>query len=132
MLVTKGVQIVQVTDGDSADGLTDQLGLDIESGNQAESIVVVGDETADGSAQAAASKEDGGQPLTVPKQETFQDGQQIVHRIPYALAAVDIADAVEILPDLGCGGAHLSGQFPGGDAGNVRILQGSEIAVVFG
>ena len=118
VLGTEGLQVVDVADGDAADALADQGGLHIKSGYEGETVVVVGDEAADRLAQPAAADQDGGQALAVAEQKALQDGQEIVHRIADALPAVDIADAVEVLPDLGCGGAHLGGQFPGGNAGD--------------
>src|SRR5699024_10485497 len=128
-LAAEVLQAVQGTDGDAADGLAHQGGADVKRGDQCKAIVVVGDKAADGGAQPAAAQQDGGQPLAPAKEQPFQDGKQFVHRIADALPAVDVADAVEILADLGGGGAHLRGKLPGGDAVHTGILEGAQVAV---
>ena len=62
----------------------------------------------------------------------LQDGKQVLHRVADALAAVHVADAVEILPHLRGRGAHLGGQLAGGDAGDAVVLQRPQVAVVLG
>ena len=131
-LAAEVLQAVQGTDGDAADGLAHQGGVDVKRGDQCKAIVVVGDKAADGGAQPAAAQQDGGQVVASAKEQPFQDGQQFVHRIADALPAVDVADAVEILADLGGGGAHLRSKLPGGDAVHTGILEGAQVAVIFG
>ena len=132
VLAAEVLQAVQGADGDAADGLAHQLGLDVEGGDQGETVVVVGDEAAHRGAQPPAADQDGGQAVAAAKQQTLQDVQQLIHRVADALPAVDVADAVEVLADLGGRGAHLGGQLPGRDAANARVLEGAEVAVVFG
>ena len=131
VLCTESFQLVDVTDLDAADLLAHLVGGNIKGGDQLVAVGVGGDKTAHCLAQTAAADQDGGQPVTVAEQQVLQNGQEVVHRVADALPAVYIADAVEILPHLRGGGAHLGGQLPGGNAGDAVLLERAQIAVIF-
>ena len=132
MLGAEGLQLVDVADLDAADLLAHFALGHIEGGDQTVAVGIGGDKAAHGLAQTAAADENGGQAVAVAEQQRFQNGQQVLDRVADALPAVHIADAVEVLPDLRRGGAHLSRQLAGRDTADAVCLQGAQIAVIFG
>ena len=62
----------------------------------------------------------------------LKDAQQVFYRVADALTAIHVADAVEVLPNLRGSGTHLGGQLTGRDAGDAVVLQGAQVAIVFG
>ena len=131
VLGAEGLQLVHMTDLDAVDLLAHLVLGHIKGGDQLVAVGVGGDEAAHGLAQTAAADQDGGQAVAVAEQQALQNGKQVLHRVTDALSAVHVADAVEVLPDLGGRGAHLGGQLPGGDAGDAVGLQRAQVAVVF-
>ena len=132
VFLTEGFQLVNVPDADAADLLAYLVLGHVKGRDQLVAVGISGDKAAHGLAQAAAADQNGGQTVAVAEQQTFQNGKQVLHRVADALPSVHIADAVEVLPHLRGGGAHLRGQLPGGDAGNAVVLQGAQIPVIFG
>ena len=104
----------------------------VEGGDELVAVGVGGDEAAHSLAQTAAADEDGGQEVAVAKEQLLKDVQQVLHRVADALTAIHVADAVEVLPHLRGSGTHLGGQLTGRDAGDAVVLQGAQVAIVFG
>ena len=132
MLGTERLQLVDMADLDAADLLAHLALCHIKGGDQAVAVGVGGDKAAHCLAQTAAADQDGGQAVTVAEQQAFQNEEQVFHRVADALPAIHIADAVEVLPYLRSGGAHLSSQLAGRNAVDAVRLQRAQIAVIFG
>ena len=132
VFLTEGFQLVNVTDADTADLLAHLVLGHVNGRDQLVAVGIGGDKAAHRLAQTAAADQNGGQTVTVAEQQTFQNGKQVLHRVADALTAIHVADAVEVLPHLRGSGTHLGGQLTGRDAGDAVVLQGAQVAIVFG
>ena len=121
-------QLVHGADGDAPDLGVDQRGGHVEGGVHLEAHLLKIEVLQQGVAQVAHADDD--EPVAVVDAQNVADlGPQLRHVVAVPLLT-ELAEAAEILADLGGGDVHLIPQGAGGDAHHAFVVQVIQIPVI--
>ena len=126
----EGLQLAGGVDGDAVDAGAHQLGRGVEGGIHGEAGGGEGEVPQQGMAQVAGADDDEVM-IVVHAQDVADLAPEFLYIIAVALLA-ELAEAAEVLADLGGGDVHLLAQLVGGDAHSAPLAELGEVAVVTG